>query len=60
MSLLDKVFGGKGDDHYLKGMDYYSNGQYEQAIAEFEEVVSATHDLRNPYYNLGVFYKLYG
>ena len=56
MSLLDRVFGGKKDDHYVRGMEHYGNGDYAEAVAEFEKVISETHDKKNPYFNLGVFY----
>jgi len=56
MSLLDKVFGGKKDDHYVRGMEHYTGGRYEEAIAEFEQMIASAQDHRNPYYNLGVFY----
>ena len=56
MSLLDRVFGSKKDDHYSKGMEHYTAGRYREAIDEFERVISSTQDRGNPYYNLGVFY----
>ena len=56
MSLLDRVFGGKRDDHYVKGMEHYSNGRFQEAIDEFEQVIGGSRDTKDPFYNLGIFY----
>jgi len=47
MSLLDRVFGGRKDDHYSKGMEYYTAGKYREAVEEFERVISSTQDHGN-------------
>jgi tetratricopeptide (TPR) repeat protein len=56
LSVWGKIFGHeKRDQDYQRGIKYYNEGKYEQAVEELEKVV-ADVDRSNPSYALGMFY----
>ena len=48
------------DEHFEQGLAYYDEGRYEEAIAEFLEVVRLDPDNVNAHYNLGLAYQKTG
>jgi Tfp pilus assembly protein PilF len=47
-------------DHLDTGNDYLDQGQFDQAIAEFQAAVQLDPDLTNAHYNLGLAYQKQG
>ncbi|MFN2290172.1 MAG: tetratricopeptide repeat protein [Anaerolineae bacterium] len=44
-------------EHLDKGNDYLDQGQFDQAIAEFQAAIQLDPDLTNAHYNLGLAYQ---
>ena len=68
-SLLVSSLGGLGSEavaesaevvyHFEKGNEYYKNGQYSEAIREYEQVLELGYESPELYYNLGnCYYRL--
>ncbi|HUV35670.1 MAG TPA: tetratricopeptide repeat protein [Patescibacteria group bacterium] len=55
MSLWTKIFGLDKNPDYERGMQYFNDGKYEEAVAELEKVVAET-GRNDPDYALGMFY----
>jgi tetratricopeptide (TPR) repeat protein len=53
--VLDKVLP-LSESHVNKGVDYVENGQYENAIAEFDKAIQLDPGLADAYYNRGTVY----
>jgi tetratricopeptide (TPR) repeat protein len=47
-------------DHAAQGNAYYDQGQFEEAVAEFEEALQLDPDDAETHYNLGLAYKALG
>jgi len=44
-------------DYFSRGIDSLQNGKYDQAVAEFTEVLRLKTDYAKAYYNRGVAYQ---
>ncbi len=55
MSFWGKIFGRERDRDYKRGIQYYNEGKYEQAVEELEKVIGEA-GRNNPSYALGMFY----
>ena len=50
----------KAERHLRRGNEHYSQGEYEQAIDEYQRVVQINPNYALAYYNLGETYRLKG
>ncbi len=49
----------ENEEHFNKGVDLYNNGNYNEAIIEFKEIIKNGEHSENLYFNLGnAYYKL--
>lgn len=55
MSLWGRIFGLEKSPDYERGMKYFNEGMYEEAVAELEKVIEGT-GRNDPVYALGMFY----
>ena len=46
----------KAEDHNRKGLDYYREKNYEEAITEFKKAIELDANYAPAYYNLGLLY----
>ncbi len=56
MKLFGKILARQGNEHYNTGIAFFNNGQYADAVAEFEKAIESISSKKDPYYNLGLFY----
>jgi tetratricopeptide (TPR) repeat protein len=53
---FSSVFAGTLDHNFDQGNDYYTNGDYVNAIREYEKIITAEYESAELYYNLGNAY----
>ena len=56
MSLWSRLFRGSAGDQYQKGIEYFNEGNYDEAVRCLEQVVAEEKGRQSPIAKLGAFY----